>query len=88
MSTDVKKPLVSLSVGAFNIALWENEFDNGDGSQRVSKSVSLRRAYFDRKENQLKEQRISLNPTELGALKLLLEQMEQEVIERRGDAPF
>jgi hypothetical protein len=88
MSTDGKKPLVSFSTGPFSVALWENEIDNGDGSQRVAKSVSVRRVYFDKKENQLKDQKLSVNPAEVGALRLLLTQMEQAVIDRRGDAPF
>lgn len=88
MSTDTKKPLVSFSVGPFSVALWENEVENGDGSQRVTKSVSVRRAYFDKKENQLKEQKMSVNPAEISAVRLLLGQMEQAVIDRRGDAPF
>lgn len=85
-----RKPLASFAVGPYSIALWENEFDNGDGTQRVAKSVTLRKVYFDRKENVLKDQKISMNQAELGAIKLLISEMEQTVIERRGDgaSPF
>ena len=85
---EAKRPLASFSVGGYSVALWENPFDNGDGSQRLVKSVSLRKAFYNKKDQKLEEQKIHIGPAELGCVIGLLTEMERTVIERRGAEPF
>jgi len=82
------QPLVSYSVGGLSVSLWENTYENDDGSQRSSKSVSLRRTYFSRKDKEFVEQKITMNPAELGCLRAMLKRMETAVMDERGEAPF
>jgi hypothetical protein len=83
MSSEPKRPLLSVAVGGLSVALWENTFDTEDGTQRTSKSVSVRRSFFNRKENRFDDQSITINPSDIGCLRLLLGRMEQAVIEER-----
>lgn len=84
MSADPKRPIVSFSVGGFSVALWQNTFDNGDGTTRHAKSVSLRRSFFNKKEDKLDDQTITVSPQEIGCLIQLLSRMEQAVVEERS----
>lgn len=74
------RPLISFGVGGYSVALWENPVDAGDGTQRTMRSVSLRRGYFNKKEGKLVEQKITINPAEVGCVAALLEQMERAML--------
>lgn len=74
------RPLISFGVGGYSVALWDNPVDAGDGTQRMMRSVSLRRGYFNKKEGKLVEQKITINPAEVGCVVALLEQMEQAML--------
>lgn len=85
MSTEPKRPKLSLSVGSLQVALWENEVENRDGSIRTMKSVSLKRSYFSKDENKFIEQKIAFNPAEIGCVIGLLDEMKGAVVDRRGE---
>lgn len=83
---DPQRPLLSLGVGGLQVAVWENAVDNGDGSERTTKSVSLRRSYYSKKSDAFVEQKVTLFPQELGTLISLLVEAQKAVIDRRGEA--
>ena len=85
-ASDPKRPLLSLAVGGLQVAVWENAVDYGDGGERVTKSVSLRRSYFSKKDNGFVEQKMTLLPNDLGTLVTLLTEAQKAVIDRRGEA--
>lgn len=78
------KPLQSFSVAGLSVSLWENTADNADGSERTYRSATIRKAFFNRKENQLSTQTLSLTPAEVSCLAGLLERMEEAVIQKTG----
>ncbi len=86
--TEPNKPILSFSVGAFSVSLWENAVENDDGTSRTYKSVTLRKSFYNRKENRLDAQTVTVNPPEIGCLVSLLQKMGEAVIQNRGDAPF
>jgi hypothetical protein len=83
MSEEQKRPLASFGVGPYSVSLWGNPVGNEDGVQRVMKSVSLRKGYFDKDENKMKHQSLSINPAEIGSVIALLGEMQNTVIEDR-----
>lgn len=87
MSTDSERraPVVSLATGGLSVALWENAVAGEDGAERTMKSVSIRRSYFNRKDNQFAEQKMSINPYEVACLVGLLQEMQRALIDRRGN---
>jgi len=72
--------LKSFAVGGLSVALWENEADNGDGSKRKYRSVTMRRCYFNKKENQTATQTINVSPEEVGCMAELLKRMQEAVV--------
>jgi hypothetical protein len=78
------KPLLSYSAGGLSVSMWENTADNADGSERTYRSVTIRKEFFSRKENQLSNQTLSLTPSEVSCLAGLLERMEEGVIQKSG----
>ena len=82
----VNKPLESFSVAGLSVSLWENKADNADGTDRTYRSVTIRKAFFSRKENQLTTQTLSLTPTEVSCLAALLRRMEEAVIQKTGQS--
>jgi hypothetical protein len=78
------KPLLSYSVAGLSVSMWENTADKPDGGERTYRSVTIRKAYFSRKENQLTTQTLSLTPAEVSCLAGLLERMEDAVIQKSG----
>lgn len=48
MSDEKKKPVKSFAVGGLSVALWENEADNGDGTKRKYRSVTMRRCFYNK----------------------------------------
>lgn len=76
----MSKPIDSFSVGSFQIALWENQAEG-----RTYKNVSVRKSFFNKKENKLDHQTLTLDPTELGCVAGLLRRMEEAVIQRRTE---
>jgi hypothetical protein len=82
----VNKPVESFSVSGLSVSLWENKADNDDGSDRTYKSVTIRKSYFSRKENQLTSQTLSLTPVEVSCLVSLLRKMEDTVIQKTGQS--
>lgn len=87
MSEESNKPLASSSVGPYSAGLFQNVIANGDGKEVTVKSLSLSKGYFDKRENQMKRQSISIKPAELGSVIALLQQMQTVVIENRTQ-PF
>lgn len=81
-----KRPFFSAAVGGLQIAVWENAVDNGDGGERTTKSVTLRRSYFSKKDNGFVEHKVTLLPQELGTLIALLTEAQRAAIDRRGEA--
>lgn len=79
------RPCFSAAVGGLQVAVWENPVDNGDGVERTTKSVTLRRSYFNRKTNNFVEAKLTLFPQELGTLIALLTEAQKAVIDRRGE---
>jgi hypothetical protein len=75
----MNKPIESFSVGGLNLALWENEGEEG----RTYKTVSLRKSFFNRSENKLDQQSLTLDPTEVSCLASLLCRMANAVITSR-----
>jgi len=78
MSDERKKPLKSFAVGPLRVAMWENPAN--DGSERTFKSVTISKAYFDKKENAWDRQSVSLNLTGVGCMAALLRRMEEAVV--------
>jgi hypothetical protein len=78
------KPLESFSVGGLSVSLWENRTDGSEGNDRTFRSVTLRKAYYNRKESQLASQSLSIGPAEVACLIGLLKKMEEAVIQRGG----
>jgi len=76
------KPLESFSVGGLSVSLWENRADTDGGNDRTFRSVTIRKAFFNRKENQLASQSVSVSPAEVACLIALLKKMEDAVIQR------
>jgi hypothetical protein len=81
---EANQMLASLGVGPYSASLWNNQVDAGDGTQRMMKSISFRKGYYSKKEKTVKHQSVSIDPAELGSVIRLLQQMHEEVIERRG----
>jgi hypothetical protein len=77
---DKNHPLESRAVGPYSAAIWQNTYRAADGTERTMKSVSLRRGYFDRKRNELVEQKLTINPAEVGCVIGLLQQMERALL--------
>ena len=50
------KPLLSFSVAGLSVSMWENTADKADGGERTYRSVTIRKSFFSRKENQLTTQ--------------------------------
>ena len=76
------RPLESFSVGGLSVSLWENRTDGNDGGERTFRSVTIRKAYFSRKDNQLASQSVSIGPAEVACLIGLLKKMEEAVIQQ------
>lgn len=74
------QPIDSFFVGAFNVALWENDGEGG----RTYRTVSLRKSFFNKKEDKLDQQTVSIDPTEVSCVIALLQRMEQQVIQRKN----
>ena len=78
------KPLESFSVGGLSVSLWENKTDGNDGGERTFKTVTIRKAFYNRKESQLSSQAVSISPAEVACMIGLLKKMEEAVIQRAG----
>lgn len=76
------KPLKSFFVGPYSASLWGNTYDAPDGTQRIMKSITLRKS-FQNKEKQMDHQSVSMNPAEIGSVIALLQEMQNAVIEER-----
>jgi len=80
MTEEKKKPVKSFAVGGLSVALWENEADNGDGTKRKYRSVTMRRCFYNKKESCLDTQTIHVSPEEVGCMAELLKRMEEAVV--------
>lgn len=78
MTEERKKPLKSFAVGPLSVAMWENQAN--DGSERTFRSVTISKAYFDKKVNDWDRQSVSINLTEVGCMVELLQRMEEAVV--------
>ncbi|OGC62493.1 hypothetical protein A2264_01155 [candidate division WWE3 bacterium RIFOXYA2_FULL_46_9] len=78
MTEERKKPLKSFAVGPLSVAMWENPAN--DGSDRTFRSVTISKAYFDKKENEWDRQSVSINLTEVGCMTELLKRMQEAVV--------
>jgi hypothetical protein len=84
--TKKPKPLVSFSVAALSVSLWENDTDNGDGTTRKYKTVTVRKSFSS--GGQMDSRTVSISPAEVGCLAALLHKMEEAVIQHQETTPF
>jgi hypothetical protein len=83
MSNEPNRPLRSFGVAGLSVALWENTHDTEEGGQRTSRTVSVRRSFFNRKEGRFDEQTITIAMSDVACLRHLLARMEQAVVDER-----
>ena len=86
--SEVKQPLKRLSIGQVSVSLWENEAEDGDGSKRTFKSVTISRQYFDRKTGEWKWQRVTLKTGEAPQVAELLKKIVEDDSEPEPECPF
>src|SRR3989339_533531 len=84
MTEERKKPLKSFAVGPLSVAMWENPAN--DGSDRTFRSVTISKAYFDKKENEWDRQSVSINLTKGGQTVSLCRRHVWEALKGNGQA--
>jgi hypothetical protein len=75
--TEKTKPLVSLKVPPFSVALWEFANKQGPGKHRT---VSVEKSIYHREQDTRENRTIWLQLSEVSCLATLLRQMEETVV--------